>query len=87
MRLGILLATLVSAQKPQPNIPVVVVTPDPEYPETFIGSTDASQAAVRSLMFILQAPNNCLETHADLPKSVSKNMAALWIRAGTLTLN
>jgi catalase (peroxidase I) len=45
------------------------------------GSQEASQLAVNSFQFILAAPKNCLETLADLPRGVSKNMAALWIRA------
>lgn len=46
-----------------------------------LGSIEASQAAVESLQFIINAPGNCLAAVADLPNSVSKNMAALWIRA------
>lgn len=46
-----------------------------------LGSLEASQLAVNSFVFILAAPRNCLEALSDLPTSVSKNMAALWIRA------
>lgn len=42
---------------------------------------EKAQLAVNSFIFILSAPANCLETLADLPRSTSKNMAALWIRA------
>jgi hypothetical protein len=45
------------------------------------GSQEASQLAVNSFQFILAAPRNCLETLADLPRGLNKNMAALWIRA------
>jgi hypothetical protein len=45
------------------------------------GSIEASQLAANSFVFILSAPQNCLQALADLPTSVSKNMAALWIRA------
>jgi catalase (peroxidase I) len=50
-------------------------------PEGVWGSTEASQAAIKSFEFIIRAPGNCLQTLADLPTSVSKNMAALWLRA------
>ena len=54
-------------------------------------SLEKAQLAVNSFIFILSAPANCLETLADLPRSTSKNMAALWIRAvfheaGTLSI-
>ncbi|KAJ3050743.1 hypothetical protein HK097_008265, partial [Rhizophlyctis rosea] len=46
------------------------------------GSATASQTAARALVFLLEAPGNCLHTPADLPpNSPSMNMAALWIRA------
>ena len=50
-------------------------------PESILQSTEASQAAIKSFEFILQAPRNCLEAIADLEYNPSKNMAALWIRA------
>jgi L-ascorbate peroxidase len=45
------------------------------------GSLEASQLAANSFVFIIAAPGNCLAALSDLPRSVSKNMAALWIRA------
>jgi catalase (peroxidase I) len=49
--------------------------------KNLLGSVEATQAAAKNLQFIINAPRNCLEAIADLPNSVSKNMAALWIRA------
>ena len=48
---------------------------------TYNTSLEATQLATNSLVFIISAPGNCLQTIADLPKSPNKNMAALWIRA------
>ena len=52
------------------------------YAAQAIGSIEATQNAANSFTFILAAPSNCLQTLNDLPQSsVSKNMAAMWIRA------
>ena len=41
-----------------------------------------AQSASNALVFMLQAPGNCLQSITDLPADApSKNLAALWIRA------
>ncbi|KAJ3041038.1 hypothetical protein HDV00_009938 [Rhizophlyctis rosea] len=52
------------------------------YAASAFGSADSSITAARSLVFLLEAPGNCLHVASDLPpNSPSMNMAALWIRA------
>ena len=47
-----------------------------------LAQSTPAQTAANGLVFLLQAPGNCFEVHADMPPNApSKNMAALWIRS------